>query len=148
MTDLSQYGDSPVSLSKPFALDDHSDQLNLFVPLGNAPKGRFHFALFFDKTLDWEELEIDPDSEAKHGSDFIQYLIRSIEDKIIGSLFVVNHRKLTFNHTHCSIIDSDLNEAMAILVDNLGGTVVYHDNEESFLVVPYNPRINQFMVLS
>lgn len=146
--DILEIDDSPISITKPFALDDHSDLLNLFVPIGHAPKGRFHFALFFDKTLDWEYLEIDQESEYKHSSDCIQYLIKSIEDKVIGSLFIVNGRKLNFTHTHCSIIDSDLTETMVIQEYNAGGCVVYHDNEDTFLVIPHNPRINQFMVLS
>lgn len=139
---------SPIqSLAKSFSIDSDSVFLNIFIALGNAKKGRYHFVIFHDTTLDYDELMVLEDTEKRYSSDCIQYLIQSHEEKTIGSLFVVNSRKLNFDSNKCSIIDSDIEQNFAQSDTALGGACVFGDKEDTFLIIPENPNTNPYMVL-
>lgn len=139
--------ESPLQgLDKPFSVDSDSVIENIFIPLGHASKGRYHFMIITDTTLDYDELVALKDTEKRYSSDCIQYLIQSVEEKIIGSLFIVNARKLNFNHNYCSIIDSDIEQDFEMSEESLTGACVFGDKEDTFLIIPETPNTNPYTV--
>jgi hypothetical protein len=139
---------SPVtSLSKPFKFDRDMFFKNIFIDLGLSSKGRHHFVLFTSSTLNFEEIQIIEDTKRVYSSDCIQYLIKGIENKVLGCFFEVNSRKLNFDSSHCNIVDSELEEDFAVTNDSSGGVYVFSDNEESFLLIPENPNTSRYVVL-
>lgn len=130
-----------------FSFDSDMFFENIFIRLREAPKGRYNFVLFTKRTLDFSSIRIVEDTKRVYSSDCIHYLIKGIEDKVIGSFFDVNSKKLVFDESKCTIIDSECEEPFVSVIDSMGGVYVFTDNEESFLLIPETPNINKYVVL-
>lgn len=133
-------------INKTFSLQQEPE-LNTFVNLGLAPNGRQHIALFYNSTLDYKDLTILVDTKMQHSVECVQYLIESDEETVVGSLFIVNAKKLILKQSSMTILDSTLSEMLQLKTESFGGTYAYSDNEGSLLLVPDTPNINKFVVL-
>ena len=134
-----------VAIDKPFSLDPNIDT-NTFVSLGEK-KGRHYFALLHTKPLELTGLRILEDTIKKHSSDCVQYLILASDDRVVGSFFDSNRLKVTIHRNRVILIDSDLVEPFVNSPESFGGTFVFSDSEDSFLILPENPDVNKYMVI-
>lgn len=139
---------SPVrKLDSMFAVRGDDSILNTFIPLGKAPKGRYHFAFFYKDTVDWGQLEIDQDSVIEHNGSFTQYLVKSIEGIHIGSLLVVNPRRCLFAPYKLAIKDKDTTTEFSCMGESgTGGILVYNDTSGNSVAIALTTRKNSFLV--
>lgn len=137
---------SPIrSMHKPFSIDP-VDAINEFVDIGNAGKGRQHLLFFTTSLIDYQDLEILVDTRKTYSAELVQYLVRSQDGQVCGSLFEINKNKLEFKPHALAVIDSDLEQSFALEPSSFGGVLVISDQESSFLVIPENPNTNKYVV--
>lgn len=104
--------------------------------------------LFFPTALNDTELHLDIETKKSFSSECDFYPILNSVNNIVGSLFVVNRKKLNFSPLMFYVREtSDISNMEGEQIQGVGGTYVYCDEEKNVLVVPADPVVTDLTVL-
>jgi hypothetical protein len=76
-----------------------------------------------------------------------QFLVRSHNNSIVGSVLKINRNRLVFNSTHLSVVEHRDKGTMECITPNgVGCLLFYKDDKSNLLIVPLNPLITDLVV--
>ena len=104
--------------------------------------------LFFPGAVPNTDLHLDLDSKRVYSPECLFYPILNPVATVVGSLYVVNKKKLNFSPTMFYVREtSELGQMEGEQLQGLGGTLVYSDEEQNVLVIPALPIVTDLTVL-
>lgn len=104
--------------------------------------------VFFPNNLRDTELHLGMEAKKSFSSECDFYPILNSVNNIVGSLYVVNRKKLNFSPLMFYVREtSELSNMEGEQVQGVGGTFVYCDEEKNVLVVPAEPIVTDLTVL-
>lgn len=116
-----------------------------FVNIGTE-KGRTQ--ILFLGTSTQSELCVDKSNVIKWSSECVQYIVTSTAGRHIGSLFVVNSRKVNFNHIFFYVREfTDFGTMQPVQTEGLGSVFVFRDEHRNVLVMPASPVVTPLIVV-
>ncbi len=119
--------------------------INQFVSIGTE-KGRTQI-LFLGSTTK-SELSVDTSKVIKWSAECVQYVVVTLAGRQIGSLFVVNSRKVNFDHICFYVREyADFGTMQPVQTEGLGSVFVFRDEHRNVLVMPANPIVTSLIVV-
>lgn len=105
-------------------------------------------AILFLRTSPVGEVHVDKDSLKAYSAECHHYLINNLVGDVIGSLFIVNNKKMNFNPTHFYVRENvKLEQMSGHQTEGLGGVFIYSDDEGGIVVIPAHPPLTNLVVV-
>lgn len=126
-------------------------QFTVSVPIGQfitigTEKGRTQ--ILFLGSVTKSGLSIDTSKVVKWSSECVQYIVVSSAGRQIGSLFVVNSRKVNFDHIYFYVREhTEFGTMQPVQTEGLGFVFVFRDEHRNVLVMPANPIVTSLIVV-
>lgn len=128
--------------SDPFKLNVQS---KIFVKLASPRRTQI---VFFPNALPKTDMYLDIEGKKAYSSECVFYPILNSVSAIVGSLYIVNRKKLNYTPTMFYVRETaELGTMEGEQTQGVGGTLVFSDEERNVMVVPSTPVITDLTVL-
>lgn len=118
---------------------------NQFVSIGTE-RGRTQILYLGESTK--SELCIDTQNIIKWSSECVQYIVTSVSGRHIGSLFVVNAKKVNFNHSFFYVREyNEFATMQPVQTEGVGSVFVFRDEHMNVLIMPSSPVVTNLIVV-